>query len=133
MSVVYLLLSLAHSLTHSLSLSLCRYGAYQLVGDSFPPGVASLVSGTAGEERRRGGGAGNRAQHTSPLNSIRYMTSPYLLATSSQHNTTQHNTTLHFLLRALKRYWQSRLLPMVEAWIGGDIPLETSDIYGIRR
>jgi len=33
----------------------------------------------------------------------------------------------------LKRYWQSRLLPMVESWIGGEIPLETSDIYGIRR
>jgi hypothetical protein len=32
----------------------------------------------------------------------------------------------------LKRYWQSRLKDMVEAWIGG-IPLENTDIYGIRR
>ena len=70
------LVAVTRSLTRSLSLSLslCRYGAYQLVGDSFPPGVASLVSGTAGEERRRGGGAGNRAQHTSPLNSIQFDT-----------------------------------------------------------
>ena len=33
----------------------------------------------------------------------------------------------------LKRYWQSRLREMVEAWIGGNIPLENTDIYGIRR
>jgi hypothetical protein len=33
----------------------------------------------------------------------------------------------------LKRYWQSRLMPMVENWIGGTIPLELSDIYGMRR
>lgn len=33
----------------------------------------------------------------------------------------------------LKRYWQSRLLPMVEEWIGGQVALELTDIYGIRR
>ncbi|CAE7439598.1 unnamed protein product [Symbiodinium microadriaticum] len=32
----------------------------------------------------------------------------------------------------LKRVWQNRLKDMVEAWIGG-IPLENTDIYGIRR
>mmetsp|Transcript_12495 Transcript_12495/g.18873 ORF Transcript_12495/g.18873 Transcript_12495/m.18873 type:complete len:478 (-) Transcript_12495:73-1506(-) len=32
----------------------------------------------------------------------------------------------------LKRYWQGRLKDLVEKWIGG-IPLETTDIYGIRR
>ena len=32
----------------------------------------------------------------------------------------------------LKRVWQDRLKGMVEAWIGG-IPLENTDIYGIRR
>ena len=33
----------------------------------------------------------------------------------------------------LKRYWQSRLKDMVAKWIGGNIPLENTDIYGIRR
>lgn len=33
----------------------------------------------------------------------------------------------------LKRYWQTRLREMVSAWIGGAIPLENTDIYGIRR
>ena len=33
----------------------------------------------------------------------------------------------------LKRYWQSRLRSLVEGWIGGKIPLENSDIYGMRR
>ena len=32
----------------------------------------------------------------------------------------------------LKRTWQTRLKTLVEAWIGG-IPLENTDIYGIRR
>lgn len=32
----------------------------------------------------------------------------------------------------LKRVWQTRLKELVEAWIGG-IPLENTDIYGIRR
>lgn len=32
----------------------------------------------------------------------------------------------------LKRVWQTRLKTLVEAWIGG-IPLENTDIYGIRR
>jgi len=32
----------------------------------------------------------------------------------------------------LKRYWQGRLRPMVEKWIGG-VELEDTDIYGIRR
>jgi hypothetical protein len=33
----------------------------------------------------------------------------------------------------LKRYWQSRLKDMVAKWIGGNITLENTDIYGIRR
>jgi hypothetical protein len=33
----------------------------------------------------------------------------------------------------LKRYWQTRMRDMVAKWIGGDIPLENTDIYGIRR
>jgi len=33
----------------------------------------------------------------------------------------------------LKRYWQGRLKILVEAWIGGTIPLELTDIYGMRR
>lgn len=33
----------------------------------------------------------------------------------------------------LKRYWQSRLRELVEAWIGGETPLENTFIYGIRR
>eukprot|EP00604_Paraphysomonas_vestita_P002034 CAMPEP_0174819862 /NCGR_PEP_ID=MMETSP1107-20130205/3321_1 /TAXON_ID=36770 /ORGANISM="Paraphysomonas vestita, Strain GFlagA" /LENGTH=327 /DNA_ID=CAMNT_0016034109 /DNA_START=358 /DNA_END=1341 /DNA_ORIENTATION=+ len=32
----------------------------------------------------------------------------------------------------LKKYWQERLKELVEKWIGG-IPLELTDIYGIRR
>ncbi len=32
---------------------------------------------------------------------------------------------------ALKRYWQARLQQLVEAWVG--IPLELTDIYGMRR
>ena len=32
----------------------------------------------------------------------------------------------------LKKYWQGRLMELVEKWIGG-IPLELTDIYGIRR
>lgn len=32
----------------------------------------------------------------------------------------------------LKKYWQERLKQLVETWIGG-IPLELTDIYGIRR
>eukprot|EP00349_Pseudokeronopsis_sp_Brazil_P002763 CAMPEP_0202963774 /NCGR_PEP_ID=MMETSP1396-20130829/7784_1 /ASSEMBLY_ACC=CAM_ASM_000872 /TAXON_ID= /ORGANISM="Pseudokeronopsis sp., Strain Brazil" /LENGTH=430 /DNA_ID=CAMNT_0049685265 /DNA_START=242 /DNA_END=1534 /DNA_ORIENTATION=+ len=31
----------------------------------------------------------------------------------------------------LKKYWQSRLKPLVEAWVG--VPLELTDIYGMRR
>eukprot|EP01031_Cornospumella_fuschlensis_P017155 gene17155-20976_t len=31
----------------------------------------------------------------------------------------------------LKKYWQSRLKKMVEAWVG--VPLELTDIYGMRR
>jgi hypothetical protein len=34
---------------------------------------------------------------------------------------------------SLKRYWQTRLRELVATWIGGDIPLENTDIYGIRR
>jgi hypothetical protein len=33
----------------------------------------------------------------------------------------------------LKRYWQTRMRDMVAKWIGGEIPLENTDIYGIRR
>lgn len=33
----------------------------------------------------------------------------------------------------LKRYWQTHLRKLVEKWIGGNIPLENSDIYGMRR
>ena len=33
----------------------------------------------------------------------------------------------------LKKYWQGRLKSLVERWIGGHIPLELSDIYGMRR
>lgn len=33
--------------------------------------------------------------------------------------------------QVLKRYWQSRLKQMVEAWVG--VPLELTDIYGMRR
>ena len=33
----------------------------------------------------------------------------------------------------LKKYWQGRLKSLVEKWIGGHIPLELSDIYGMRR
>eukprot|EP01036_Dinobryon_divergens_P037626 gene37626-49268_t len=33
----------------------------------------------------------------------------------------------------LKGYWQDRLRVMVEAWIGGEVELENTDIYGIRR
>lgn len=32
----------------------------------------------------------------------------------------------------LKKYWQGRLMELVQKWIGG-IPLELTDIYGIRR
>jgi hypothetical protein len=32
----------------------------------------------------------------------------------------------------LKKYWQGRLMTLVQNWIGG-IPLELTDIYGIRR
>ena len=32
----------------------------------------------------------------------------------------------------LKGYWQSRGREMVERWIGGKVPLENTDIYGIR-
>lgn len=33
----------------------------------------------------------------------------------------------------LKKYWQTRLKQLVEQWIGGKIPLELTDIYGMRR
>eukprot|EP01041_Mallomonas_annulata_P011603 gene11603-24296_t len=33
----------------------------------------------------------------------------------------------------LKRYWQSRLLDVVQKWIGYNIPIENTDIYGIRK
>ncbi len=33
----------------------------------------------------------------------------------------------------LKWLWQLRLRQLVEKWIGGEIELENSDIYGIRR
>lgn len=33
----------------------------------------------------------------------------------------------------LKGRWQARLLTLVQDWIGGDTPLEQTDIYGIRR
>jgi hypothetical protein len=33
----------------------------------------------------------------------------------------------------LKRSWQTKLRLLVEAWIGGKVPLENSDIYGMRR
>lgn len=33
----------------------------------------------------------------------------------------------------LERIWQTRLRSLVEKWIGGNIPLENSDIYGMRR
>jgi len=33
----------------------------------------------------------------------------------------------------LKGYWQTRLRALVEKWIGGNVPLENTDIYGIRK
>ena len=33
----------------------------------------------------------------------------------------------------LKGYWQTRLRALVEKWIGGNITLENTDIYGMRR
>ena len=33
----------------------------------------------------------------------------------------------------LKKYWQGRLKTLVEQWIGGKVPLELTDIYGMRR
>ena len=32
----------------------------------------------------------------------------------------------------LKKLWQKKLLKLVQAWVGDQTPLETSDIYGIR-
>ncbi len=33
----------------------------------------------------------------------------------------------------LKGYWQTRIRELVAAWIGGNIELENTSIYGIRR
>ena len=33
----------------------------------------------------------------------------------------------------LKGYWQTRLLDVVQRWVGEDVPLESTDIYGIRK